>query len=111
MFGKNKEEESDYKLNRISKPTNFIFNIIFVIGAAVAIIPFLFVIMISVSSKQSIAKWGYRFIPKEFSLDAYMFLWNEKDTIFNAFGISLLVTILGTIIGLILTSSMGYVLS
>ncbi len=111
MFGKNKEVESDYKLNRISKPTNFIFNIIFVIGAAVAIIPFLFVIMISVSSKQSIAKWGYRFIPKEFSMDAYMFLWNEKDTIFNAFGISLLVTILGTIIGLILTSSMGYVLS
>ncbi len=44
-------------------------------------------------------------------MDAYMFLWNEKDTIFNAFGISLLVTILGTIIGLILTSSMGYVLS
>ncbi|WOO37801.1 carbohydrate ABC transporter permease [Anaerocolumna sp. AGMB13020] len=111
MFGKKKEAESDYKLNRISKPTNFIFNIIFVIGAAVAIIPFLFVIMISVSSKQSIAAWGYRFIPKEFSLDAYMFLWNEKDTIFNAFGISLLVTILGTIIGLILTSSMGYVLS
>ena len=43
MFGKKKEAESDYKLNRISKPTNFIFNIIFVIGAAVAIIPFLFV--------------------------------------------------------------------
>lgn len=111
MFGKKKEAESDYKLNRISKPTNFIFNIIFVIGAAVAIIPFLFVIMISVSSKQSIATWGYRLLPKEFSLDAYMFLWNEKDTIINAFGISLLVTILGTIIGLILTSSMGYVLS
>lgn len=110
MFGK-KKEESTYKLNRISKPTNFIFNIIFIICAAVSIIPFIFVIMISVSSKDSIAKWGYRFIPKEFSIDAYMFLWNEKNTIFNAFGISLLVTILGTIIGLILTSSMGYVLS
>ncbi len=111
MFQKKKEEESDYKLNRISKPTNFLFNIIFIICASVAIVPFLFVIMISVSSKQSIAKWGYQFIPKSFSLDAYLFLWNEKDTILGAFGISVLVTILGTIIGLILTSSMGYVLS
>lgn len=111
MFQKNKEEDSAYKLNRISKPTNYLFNIIFVICAAVAIVPFIFVIMISVSSKQSIAKWGYQFIPKNFSLDAYLFLWNEKHTILGAFGISLLVTILGTLIGLVLTSSMGYVLS
>ncbi|MGF7144208.1 putative aldouronate transport system permease protein [Anaerotaenia torta] len=111
MSRKNKEAASNYKLNRVSKPVNFIFNIIFVICALTAIVPFIFVIMISVSSKQSIAKWGYQFIPKEFSLDAYLFLWNEKETILGAFGISLLVTILGTIIGLLLTSSMGYVLS
>lgn len=111
LFRKKKETDSDYKLNRISKPADFLFNIILIGCVFVSIVPFLFVIMISISSKQSIAKWGYRFIPKEFSLDAYSFLWNEKDMILGAFGISLIVTILGTVIGLILTSSMGYVLS
>lgn len=111
MFRKKKEADSDYKLNRISKPADFLFNVILIGCVFVSIVPFLFVIMISISSKQSIAKWGYRFIPKEFSLDAYLFLWNEKDMILGALGISLLVTILGTVIGLILTSAMGYVLS
>lgn len=112
MFGKNNNDtDSDYKLNRITKPTNFLFNIIFIVCALVSIVPFIFVIIISISSKQSIAQVGYQFIPKSFSSAAYLFLWNERDTILGAFGISLLVTILGTIIGLILTSSMGYVLS
>ncbi len=111
MFREKKEADSVYKLNRISRPADFLFNSILISFAFVSIIPFLFVIMISVSSKQSIAKWGYQFIPKEFSLDAYLFLWNEKDMILRAFGISLFVTILGTVIGLILTTAMGYVLS
>ena len=108
-----KEIDSDnsYKLNRISKPINTLFNFIFVIGAMISIIPFIFVIMISVSSKQSIGKWGYRFIPKEFSMDAYLFLWNERDTILAALGVSLLVTVVGTILGLLLTTTMGYALS
>jgi putative aldouronate transport system permease protein len=111
LFKKDNDIDHSYKLNRISKPINFIFNIIFVLGASAAIIPFVFVIMISVSSKQSIAKWGYQFIPKIFSLDAYQFLWNERSTILGSLGISVLVTIVGTILGLILTSAMGYSLS
>ena len=105
------DSDNSYKLNRISKPINVIFNFIFILISSVSIIPFLFVIMISLSSKQSIAKWGYRFIPKEFSADAYLFLWNERSTIISAFGISVLVTVLGTIIGLVLTTTMGYALS
>lgn len=109
---KNKDDsDSSYQLNRISKKFNLLFNIIFVLGALISIIPFIFVIAISISSKTSIAEFGYRLIPKEFSLDAYRFLWNEKDIIFNAFNISIIVTFCGTIIGLILTSTMGYVLS
>lgn len=108
---KEKEAKDNYKLNRVSKPVNILFNAIFTIIALVSIIPFFFVIMISVSSKESIAKYGYRFIPKAFSSSAYVFLWNERETIFTAFGISALVTVLGTILGLMLTASMGYALS
>ncbi len=44
-------------------------------------------------------------------MSAYEFLWNEKDVIINALGISVLVTIVGTLLGVILTTALGYVLS
>lgn len=110
IFVKRKKKQ-DENLNRISKTTNIIFNIIFIILSLACIIPFVFVFIISITSEQSLLREGYKLIPKVFSLNAYQFLWNEKDMIINALGISIVVTIVGTILGLILTTALGYVLS
>jgi putative aldouronate transport system permease protein len=104
-------EESNSKLNRIAKKTNFIFNIIFILISLMCVLPVFFVFAISVSSEKSLAKYGYQLIPKEFSANAYVFLLGESDTILKALGISILVTVVGTILGVILTTTMGYVLS
>ncbi len=101
----------DNHLNRIKWGTNLCFNILFIIMAAICIIPVIFVFMISISSEASIAQYGYRFIPDSFSLDAYKFMWNERAQIFRALFVSVSVTVAGTILGLILTTTMGYVLS
>lgn len=108
---KKKNQEVANKLNRISKPTNFLFNITFIIISLISIIPFVFVFMISISSEASIARNGYKLLPKELSISAYQFLWNEKDVILNALGISVIVTIVGTVLGVLLTTALGYVLS
>ena len=99
------------KMNRVRPGTNAGFNVVFILLAAMAIIPVLFVFMISISSEESIRVSGYSFIPQSFSNSAYMFLWNEKATIFSALWISVLVTVTGTLLGLALTTTMGYVLS
>ena len=99
------------ELNQIKKPTNILFNLVFIIISLICIIPFVFVFIISISSEASIAQNGYQFIPTELSASAYEFLWNEKDVIINAFGVSALVTIVGTLLGVILTTALGYVLS
>lgn len=99
------------RINKIKRSTNNWFNILFVILAAIAILPFIFVIIISVSSEESIRLFGYSFFPRSLSGSAYKFLWNEKSTIFNALFISVAVTIGGTLLGLVLTTTMGYVLS
>ncbi|HHU71372.1 MAG TPA: carbohydrate ABC transporter permease [Clostridiales bacterium] len=99
------------ELNQIKKPTNILFNLVFIIISLICIIPFVFVFIISISSEASIAQNGYQFIPTELSTSAYEFLWNEKEVIVNAFGISALVTIAGTLLGVILTTALGYVLS
>ena len=99
------------KLNRISGSTNAIFNIMFILLALICIIPVFFVFMISISSEDSIAQNGYRFIPEVFSLDAYKFLGREISMIIDALGVSVIVTAVGTALGVALTTLMGYVIS
>ncbi len=99
------------KLNEIKWTTNVLFNIVFLITSLICIIPVFFVFMISVSSEQSLAEFGYRFIPKYFSDSAYVFLWNEKNMILQTLFISVLVTVLGTVVGVFATTTMGYALS
>lgn len=97
--------------NRIKPTTNVVFNVILAFLAICCIFPVIYVFMISISSSQSIAVNGYKFIPKQFSSDAYTFLWGEKSVIMSAFLVSVLVTTVGCIIGIVLTTTMGYVLS
>lgn len=103
--------KSDLQMNRIRPGTNAVFNLVFALLAAAAILPVVFVFMISISSEESIRQVGYSFLPVEFSNKAYLFLWNERGTIFNALLISVLVTCLGMALGILLTTTMGYSLS
>lgn len=99
------------KFNRVSKPANIIFSIIFIIAALCCVIPLIFVIIISLTDKTSIAAIGYSFFPQKWSLSAYEMLWKSRDSIIRAFGVSIFITVVGTVLGLFLNATMGYVLS
>lgn len=99
------------KINRVKGGTNAAFNVLFALLAAMAILPVIFVFIISISSEESIRLVGYSFAPRGFSASAYAFLWNERATILQALFISVSVTCMGTLLGLALTTTMGYVLS
>ena len=99
------------KFNRISNPTNALFNLIFVIFSLTCIVPILLVVSISLSSEESIRQFGYSMIPKEFSVEGYTFLLQQGTMILQALGVSLFVTIVGTVLGVLLTTLMGYSMS
>ncbi len=99
------------KFNKISSTSNFIFNIFFILFSLMCVVPLIFVAIISISSEQSIQQYGYQFIPNEFSFKAYQYLWDSKEKIFTSVFISIIVTVGGTIIGLFLNATMGYVIS
>lgn len=105
------EAEAGFRLNQIKPATNAIFNVMFVILSFICVFPFFFVLMISISSEESIRNIGYALIPQSFSAAAYEFLWNERDTILQSLWVSIEVTVVGTVIGVVLTTTMGYVLS
>ncbi len=99
------------RFNQISTPMNVILNIIFILAALVCVVPVLLVVAISFSAESSITEYGYRFIPKIVSFEGYSYLASQSTMILRALGISLFVTIVGTVIGVLLTTLMGYVLS
>ena len=111
MAKKNKVVEQQSSFNQIKPSTNVLFNIIFLILGLMCIFPLLFVFSISITSEEALRVGGYQIIPQELSNSAYMFLWNERGTILRAFFMSVLVTVIGTIITICLTTSMGYVAS
>ena len=99
------------RFNRIKTPTNVAFSLVFAILSLLCVIPVIFVAIISLSSNASIQKVGYSFAPMEWSLDAYAYLWREWQSIGQALMVSVGVTLAGTVLGLFLTATMGYVIS
>jgi putative aldouronate transport system permease protein len=75
------------------------------------IIPLLLIIVISFSSEQSIIANGYQFIPETFSLDAYELVFNSPIVLLRAYGVTVLITVAGTALSLLLTTMTAYVLA
>ncbi|MEN8076654.1 carbohydrate ABC transporter permease [Clostridioides difficile] len=114
MFKKNKQEEIQdevSKINSISKKSNIIINIIVGLLAVASVLPFIFVVIISFTSEASLKTNGYKFIPEEWSLEAYKYVFESGTQIFKSYGVTILVTILGTLLGLFLISTYAYVIS
>ncbi len=75
------------------------------------IIPFALLIISSFSDEASIYKNGYSFFPDQFSLNAYKYLALKIDMISHAYLISIFITVFGTVLSLVVTSTIGYALS
>lgn len=79
--------------------------------AAACLIPFALLIVSSLSSEASIIQNGYSFFPTELSLDAYHYLWTHVGELGRAYGITVLITVVGTAVSLAISSMLAYPLS
>lgn len=86
-------------------------NILLSLMSICCIAPFVLLILSSITEEKSLVANGYSFIPKEISFSAYTFLLSDSGSILNAYGISALVTVLGTLGNLLLTTMYAYPLS
>jgi putative aldouronate transport system permease protein len=88
-----------------------IIHVIFILITISMLLPFAMVIIISLSDEQSIIHRGFQFIPDKFSLLAYSYFLKTPGLIVRAYGVTITVSIVGTFLSLILTSTLGYTLS
>lgn len=94
-----------------NKIFQFFMHLVMLFLALACIIPFILLFSSSITSEASLALNGYSLIPKEFSVAAYEFLWTTRASIFRAYGMSILITIIGTMVNMILTFLFAYPLS
>ncbi len=88
--------------------TQVIAHIFLGIASFLAVMPFLLLVMASLSDDAYAIKYGYRFFPKVMSLEAYAFIFREWDQIGKAYMMSIAVTIIGTILGTMFTLMLSY---
>ncbi|XPD22975.1 carbohydrate ABC transporter permease [Bacillus haimaensis] len=79
--------------------------------AFLCIFPFLYVMIISISSEQSLSLNGYSIIPSAWSLEAYKYLWHMKSQILQAYGVTMFVTVVGTFISVSIIAMYAYAIS
>lgn len=77
-----------------------------------AVLPFILLIASSLSDEATLLQQGYGFWPKKFSLYAYEYLFvTNTVTIFRAYGITFLITIVGTVLSLLIGPMLAWPLS
>ncbi len=79
--------------------------------AVLALLPIILIVVASFTDETTLLRNGYAFIPEKWSTDAYVYMLQQGTTIFRAYGISVLVTIVGTLISVLITTMIAYPMS
>ena len=98
-------------INEISDTANAVINLFFLLYSAACLLPLLVVLSVSLSDQKMVTLYGYRLIPQQFTLTAYQYLLYDSAQIVKAYGISILVTAVGTVISVLVTALIAYPLS
>ncbi len=86
-------------------------HIVMILMSLAALLPFALLVIASFTDDNVAMVEGYSFTPSKLSLDAYRYLADNAMTFVRAYGVTILVTVIGTVICIILTALTAYVLS
>ncbi|OCT16721.1 sugar ABC transporter permease [Paenibacillus pectinilyticus] len=98
-------------MNNENKGLRISAHVIFSILIVCVLAPFVLLLSSSFSDEGEILRSGYSFWPKSFSLAAYNYLFSGGSNFLHAYGITVIVTIIGTVSGLLISAMLAYPLS
>lgn len=97
--------------HQLAPTWNVIFNLIAGIFALCCVFPFLFITIISFTDEKTLARNGYRLVPEQWSLEAYRYIFKAGDQLLRSYGVTIMVTVIGTIVSLAATAMFAYAIS
>jgi len=108
IFSQTGHRRRNLRLNTISAPVETTFHFILILFSLFCVIPFLFVIIISFTSEDSIRQIGYSFIPQSWSVQAYQYVFKLGDVLWRSYFNSFLITTVGTVLSVLMTLMYAY---
>ncbi|WP_239619123.1 carbohydrate ABC transporter permease [Cohnella mopanensis] len=85
--------------------------VLFIFLSLLIIFPLLYVVSVSLTNDGDIARYGYQLIPKHASFQAYEYIFQTPKALLQSYLITIVVTVAGTMLALLLTSSLAYVMT
>ncbi|MGE5581168.1 MAG: carbohydrate ABC transporter permease [Bacillota bacterium] len=106
-----KDQEDFNRLNSIPKGSNTLLNIILSVYGFLCLVPVLLIISASLTEEKMLAIKGYSFIPQKLTTYAYTYIFNNTPQVVTAYGISILVTVVGTLLSVIVMALYAFPIS
>lgn len=98
-------------MNKSNRRHQIVLCIFFIILCAVVVYPFLLLVGISFSDEMDIALYGYQLFPRQFTLDAYEYVFKNPQSILRAYGVTITFSVLGTALSVLFSAMFAYPLT
>ncbi len=98
-------------MKKFRKKHQPILTLVFIILCALIVIPFIMLVSISFSNEDSIMKYGYSVLPRDFSLDAYKYVFKNPKAILDAYKVTAIFSFSKMVLTVLFTSMIAYPLS
>ena len=79
--------------------------------SAIALLPIILIVIASFTDEKALLTNGYSYFPKAFSINAYYYMVKQGTIILRSYGITILVTVIGTIGSVLITTMLAYPMS
>lgn len=97
------------------KPNMFreskILHLFFILFSLTFVVPFIYVLSISLSSEADVIKYGYTLFPKKIDITAYTAIFRNPTQLIDSYLVTILSTFLGTFLSLLVMTMAAYPLS
>ena len=94
-----------------TKRYQFWINLILIVMTLTIILPFLLVFISSITDETVLIRNGYSFFPEKISFYAYQYIIRQGEKILRAYGVTILITVVGTFFNLMFSALLAYPLS
>lgn len=88
-----------------------IIHIVFILSVLACLLPLALIVIISFTSESALLVDGYRFFPSAWSTGAYQYVFSGATSVVNAYGVTILVTVVGTGFHVFICALLSYALT
>ncbi len=89
---------------------DMIMHLVMIVASVICLYPFVLCFMVSITDESTVVRNGFQLIPEKFSAVAYQTVFTD-GTIFNGYIITIIITVVGTLIALVVSALAAYAMS